>query len=149
MINKSSANNLDLYDVAKSIEQKRDSSPDFAESSNKELLKSVIKEKHQEINAENPQNFNKDKNIFNKPDDIVLKNKDTTTYNNEDALPDYAKNISEDAKEKVEHLINLTFEKGINAGIRASKSVDPYIMDMYHDALVDKLIVKLQENNLV
>jgi hypothetical protein len=66
-----------------------------------------------------------------------------------DDLPDYAKSADPQAKNIVEQLVHLTFEKGLDEGVAQASSLDPFLLDMYHDALAEKLIEDMKEKNLL
>ncbi len=66
-----------------------------------------------------------------------------------DSLPSYAADASEEVKKEVTTLINHTFEKGLLEGIREAKKKDPFILDMYHDALVEKLHEEMKRKGLL
>ncbi|MCR4323026.1 MAG: hypothetical protein NUV61_02975 [Candidatus Azambacteria bacterium] len=56
--------------------------------------------------------------------------------------------LSEDAQkelqEKLQHLVDLAFEKGLVVAIdEARKLNDPYLLDAFHDMLTDKLYQEL------
>ncbi|MBI1755139.1 hypothetical protein HYR65_02545 [Candidatus Azambacteria bacterium] len=56
--------------------------------------------------------------------------------------------LSEDAKkeiqEKLLHLVDIAFERGLLEAVNAArKENDPYLLDAFHDALVDKLYDEL------
>lgn len=148
MTYKPSINNTDLHEIAKSIKQKRDSSPEFANSSNKEILKNIVKEKYGGIDKRDTYTNNNLSN-GNQIENVNSNQNESEMRRDEDMLPDYAKNIPEETRNEINNLIDLTFKKGISAGLKMARLADPYIMDLYHDALVDKLIVKLQEKKLV
>lgn len=43
-------------------------------------------------------------------------------------------------QEKLQHLVDVAFERGLIEAIAAARKMhDPYILDAFHDALVDKL----------
>ncbi len=65
------------------------------------------------------------------------------------SLPSYATNAPEEAKKEVATLIKYTFEKGLLEGIREAKKKDPFILDMYHDALVEKLHEEMKRKGLL
>ncbi len=57
------------------------------------------------------------------------------------ALPDETqKNI----QEKLQHLVNVAFQKGIEEAVKEARALgDPYLLDAFHDVLVDKLYDEL------
>ena len=60
---------------------------------------------------------------------------------------DVAQNyVLPELKEKVQELVNLVFNKGLDEGIKeASKTNDPALIDAFHDILVDELYNALVE----
>lgn len=66
-----------------------------------------------------------------------------------DNLPAYAAGISDTDRITVEKLIDLTFQKGLEAGIDAARKNPSFIIDLYHDALADKLSAELEERGLL
>jgi len=73
-----------------------------------------------------------------------------TPQNVSEAFPSYALSAEEDVKEKVKKLIEITLEKGISAGVRlALKENDPYLLDLYHDALVERVLDELKRRELI
>lgn len=56
-----------------------------------------------------------------------------------------AQNIKDEPKERqIELLTNLAFEKGIVEAVKVAQKLDnPYLLDEFHDTLVDKLYNKL------
>lgn len=59
----------------------------------------------------------------------------------EKSLPE---DTRKDLQEKLQRLVDLAFEHGILAAVtEARKLNDPYVMDAFHDALVDKLYDEL------
>lgn len=65
------------------------------------------------------------------------------------SLPSYAANAPEEAKQEVSRLIQHTFEKGLLEGVSEAKKKDPFILDMYHDALVEKLHEEMKHKGLL
>lgn len=60
------------------------------------------------------------------------------------AQPQLSEDAQKTAQEKLQHLVNIAFERGLVEAIaEARKMHDPYILDAFHDALVDKLYDEL------
>lgn len=73
-----------------------------------------------------------------------------TSSTDEDALlPNYVKNASPEVKLQVEKLLETSMQKGIVAAAEEAKKGDPYVLDAFHDALVEKLYPELQKRGLV
>ena len=64
-------------------------------------------------------------------------------------LPNYMQGASPDAKLRVEKLLELSIDKGIETALGEAKKDDPYILDAFHDALVEKLYPELQKRGFV
>lgn len=67
----------------------------------------------------------------------------------EEFLPDYLKDSSKEIKEKVEFLLEYTLKNGIVKGISNAQKFEPFILDAYRDALVDKLHNELVNRKLL
>jgi hypothetical protein len=66
-----------------------------------------------------------------------------------DDLPTYAEGASSRAKQEIEHLLGLVFEKGILAANAEASRSNPFVLDAFHDALTGKLYPELQKRGLV
>ena len=75
------------------------------------------------------------------PSDSILDENNT--------LPDYLINESKDTKSKVEQLILLAFNKGIEKSLKEAVKSGPFILDAFHDALTSKLYDELKNRKLV
>lgn len=64
-------------------------------------------------------------------------------------LPNYVKAAPAETKLAVEKLLESTIHKGIVAATEEAKKSNPYILDAFHDALVEKLYPELQKRGLV
>jgi hypothetical protein len=101
----------------------------------KEVIVSVLQEKtRQQVPTYQPQPI------------VAQKTDDQGEYTN---LPAYAKTAPTETTDRVEKLIDLTFEKGISYGIREMAQDDPFVIDMYHDALADRMVTKMKEKGLL
>lgn len=53
-------------------------------------------------------------------------------------------------KDQLQFLINLAFEKGLNRAIKIAKDLnDAYVLDEFHDLVVDKLYSELKRRGRV
>lgn len=64
-------------------------------------------------------------------------------------LPNYVKSAPAETKLAVEKLLESTIHKGIAAATEEAKKSNPYILDAFHDALVEKLYPELHKRGLV
>ena len=66
-------------------------------------------------------------------------------------FPDYVeeKDVDEQTKQIIEALLQLTVDKGILTALRQSKKYSPFIQDVFHDALADKLIPELEKRGIL
>jgi len=67
----------------------------------------------------------------------------------EDILPDYLKGADEGLRQKVEELISYSFKEGIEKASLKAKSEGPFILDAFHDALVEKLYPELIKKGII
>lgn len=61
----------------------------------------------------------------------------------------YLNSLSDEQVETVNHLVGLIASKGIKNAIAEAKKLDPFLLDAFHDALVDKLYDELANRGLV
>lgn len=61
----------------------------------------------------------------------------------------YLNSLSDDQIEVVNNLVNMIAKKGINKAVTEAKKLDPFLLDAFHDALVDKLYDELTSRGLV
>lgn len=73
----------------------------------------------------------------------------STTPATKKKKPTYLDTLDDDAVAKVNALIASIFETGISKTIKQVVEEDPFILDAFHDALVDKLYEELKNHNLV
>ena len=128
------SNNSINYEVlAQAVQKERAENPEVAHKSDKEILSSILARHAQEVPS------------AASPAGAVA----PAQQQRDDSLPSYAAQMPDDAKVQVEHLVALTLEKGIGAGMAHAKSLDPFAMDAFHDALSEKLISVLKEKQLL
>ncbi|MFH0712467.1 MAG: hypothetical protein V2A55_01240 [Candidatus Jorgensenbacteria bacterium] len=67
------------------------------------------------------------------------------------ALPGYLQDGKGDEGviNKVESLINLVFDKGLETALKEARKQPPFIEDAFHDALVDKLLPELKKRGII
>ena len=61
----------------------------------------------------------------------------------------YLDNLDEESVNKVQLLVNKTFDKGIKKTVGEIQHEEAFIIDAYHDALVDKLYEELKARGIV
>lgn len=61
----------------------------------------------------------------------------------------YLASLSSDQSSEINRLINLIPEKGIKVAISEAKKLNPFLLDAFHDALVDNLYQELVGRGLV
>ncbi len=64
-------------------------------------------------------------------------------------LPSYATTLPADAKLEAEQLLDLAWHKGIAHALRKVRQSDPLTMDLFHDAIVEKLYVEFKKQGLL
>jgi hypothetical protein len=65
------------------------------------------------------------------------------------SLPSYAGTLPADAKLRAEELLDLAWHRGIAHAIREAKRSDPLIMDLFHDAIVERLYQAFRARGIV
>lgn len=68
-----------------------------------------------------------------------------------DILPEYLANESDavQAQHEVKVLIDFFFHEGLERAIRESKKRSPFVVDAFHDALVDKMLPELKKRGVI
>lgn len=70
--------------------------------------------------------------------------------NEEDTfLPSYTKTTPADTKHYIEQLLEGTFHEGLEKTIKKAIQAGPFVVDAYHDALIDKLHDELKKRNIL
>lgn len=64
-------------------------------------------------------------------------------------LPSYVLDKDENVKKTVENLINIFLKEGLEKSLKEARNYPPFIVDAFHDALVDKIIPELRKRNLI
>lgn len=72
-----------------------------------------------------------------------------TDHDEDNLLPNYMQNDTEEDKDEVEALIHLAFTHGIEVSIVAARRRRARILDDLHDALVDKVMPQLEKQNKI
>jgi hypothetical protein len=67
----------------------------------------------------------------------------------ESVLPDYAKTAPEEIKSKIEKLIEMTFKEGLEKATKEAKKQSPFVLDAFHDSLVEKLYPILRQRGII
>lgn len=67
----------------------------------------------------------------------------------ENFLPEYMKDDSQEAKNRVENLLNLAFKKGIKKAAVEAQKFGPYFEDAFHDAISDKIYDELKKRKII
>ncbi len=64
-------------------------------------------------------------------------------------LPNYLKDSSPETKLQVEKLLDSVFHQGIAKTIKEAQEAGPFILDVFHDALTDKLYEELKNRKMI
>lgn len=64
-------------------------------------------------------------------------------------LPAYAKDAPEDAKQEAHRLADLVFSQGLDKTVSQARQAEPFVLDVFHDALVDRLYEELKKRNII
>lgn len=71
------------------------------------------------------------------------------TQDEDKFLPDYLKEADPEIKRQVERLLEITIRNGLEQGIKEAQKMPPFILDAYHDALIDKLHDELVKRKII
>ena len=73
------------------------------------------------------------------------------TVNDDAHLPSYLQGAksTKEIKDAVERLIELVFDKGLEAAVRVARRSNPFVEDAFHDALADRLLPELKKRDLL
>lgn len=96
----------------------------------------VLKESLQSLGGTQPASAAAQKTSTSDEDEKVL-------------LPSYLRAAPKDIKLSVERLLELSIHKGVVPALKEAKKGDAYILDAFHDALVERLYPELQKRGLV
>lgn len=64
-------------------------------------------------------------------------------------LPEYVNQAPQEARLQVETLVDLAFHKGVAEAAAQARLMGPFVVDAFHDALVEKLYSEMQARNLL
>ena len=64
-------------------------------------------------------------------------------------LPSYAAGAPPETKLEIEYLLDLAVHRGIEKAAAEAKKSNPYVLDAFHDALVEKLYPELQRRGVL
>jgi hypothetical protein len=64
-------------------------------------------------------------------------------------LPAYAQSAPAETKLEIEYLIDMAFHHGIEKANAEAKKSSPFVLDTFHDALVDKLYPEFQKRGIL
>ncbi|MBI2278916.1 MAG: hypothetical protein HYU81_02540 [Candidatus Brennerbacteria bacterium] len=68
---------------------------------------------------------------------------------NNNRLPSYLSGESPEVRMEVERLVSLALDEGIAPAVAAAAKHPPFVLDAFHDALVDKLMPELERRGIV
>lgn len=67
----------------------------------------------------------------------------------ETGLPAYVQEAPENVKIKIEHLLSLVFKHGLEKAAAKARQDSPFVLDAFHDALVDKFYEELKKRQII
>lgn len=88
------------------------------------------------------------KKVVNKNEDFSEKTVHPSS-NVAQFLPSYIEVEKEEVKQVVENLIATVFNEGLEKALKLAKKYPPFVVDAFHDALVDKMVPELKKRNLI
>ncbi len=64
-------------------------------------------------------------------------------------LPDYVNQAPEEIRLEVERLLETAFRSGVEEAAKQARAAGPFVLDAFHDALVDKLYAEMKSRKLI
>lgn len=114
----------DIERLSKEVLERK-TRPEHAETSEREIVKSVIGEQ------------------------IKAQPSPAPAQIQSPILPKYMQQESPEAQLQVEQLIDLAFHKGVDEAVKEAKKQGPFILDALHDSLTSKLYEELKSRKLI
>lgn len=75
---------------------------------------------------------------------------DDQSQSKSDFMPSYVvSGENKESQDKIQVLVNLALEDGLTEAWKAAQREAPFVIDAFHDALVDKLIPELKRRGLI
>lgn len=115
----------DFTEVSKEVQQKVEKSAEIGEVSGREAVSEALKPK-----------------VYSAP-------QSQARQADEDNLPGYVKEASPEIKQKIEGLLTMVFRDGLDKAVKKLKSEPPFVVDAFHDALVDAFYEELKKRKIV
>jgi len=127
-----SVHHINYEELAQAVHEKKESSPQ-APLADKEALRAVLAEKSPQIDSDKP----------HEATGAPLSATDEKTASQD--LPQYAQDVTPEIENRIHALVATTLEKGLEAGFQEASKESPFVIDLYHDMLSDKLLEQLKE----
>ncbi len=117
------------------------------QSFSKEIKEHQEKNKIENLQETHVKDFLKSKTPSVQP--AVAQPTQTKQLNESDTLPDYLMSESNEIKGRVENLLALAFQDGLESAAKEAAKSGPFILDAFHDALTSKLYAELNKRGLL
>lgn len=128
---------INYEQFAQEIQQKKESTPELRDAPHQEIISNILHEHRAQVAQTNAQQISQSQSLHGQQ------------TSSDDHLASYAKDAPQDAKQKTKELIQYTFAHGIRAGISKAIHEDPFVLDLYHDTLTEKLLEEMKSRNLL
>ncbi len=129
---------INYEELAKEVIKQQQKSPEQIPQSHKEAVVSILKEK---MSAQQP--------VVPQPTYQQPKPLQPNIVSTDPDLPTYAASAPEESKQEVRNLIEFTLSKGLSQGIAQAAKSDPFVIDMYHDALAEHIVTQMKEKGMI
>ena len=117
------------------------------QSFSKEIKEHQEKNKIENLQETHVKDFLKSKTPPVQP--VATPSTQTKQLNESDTLPDYLMSESNEIKGRVENLLALAFQDGLESAAKEAAKSGPFILDAFHDALTSKLYSELNNRGLL
>lgn len=128
---------INYEQVAQEIQRKKELAPELQHVPHQEIISSILHEHRAQVTQTNAQQTDQTRSL----------NGQQTSSDTH--LASYAKDAPQDTKQRTEELIQYTFAHGLRAGISKAIHEDPFVLDLYHDTLTEKLFEELKKQKLL
>lgn len=134
-MNTNPIHHINYEELAQAVHKKRESSPETS-LGDKEALRAVLVERSPNIDT-------------NKPSHSTTPSISVDEKAEPQNLPQYAQHVTPEIEDKIHALVATTLEKGLEAGFREAHKEEPFVIDLYHDSLSEKLLGQLKEKGFL
>jgi hypothetical protein len=129
-------NPINYEQIAQEVRERKEATPELQRAQHQEVISSMLREHRTAVSS-------------SAPDAATAAHTQAMADEQHQHLPSYAGEAPADVKQQAEALVAYTLEHGIRAGVEKAAKGDPFLMDLYHDTLTEKLYEELKNRKLI